>query len=135
MENIKMKVVSSLEKCFFDERIEQREPLTEITVLKNELVCFQVLYCCDTVEKRIRQGKVTLTGDLAKYATVRNVVHMPSMQPMNQNKQDGAYLRREPGMYPDLLRPLHYRGETMMPKSRTRSLWVEIKLPEDIRCS
>ena len=133
MENIKMKVVSSLEKCFFDERIEQREPLTEITVLKNELVCFQVLYCCDTVEKRIRQGKVTLTGDLAKYATVRNVVHMPSMQPMNQNKQDGAYLRREPGMYPDLLRPLHYRGETMMPKSRTRSLWVEIKLPEDIK--
>lgn len=132
MENIKMRVVSSLEKCFFDERIETREHLDEITVLKNERVAFQILYCCDTVEKRIRQGKVKLLGDLAKYATVRNVVHIPSMQPMNQNKQEGAYLRREPGMYPDLLRPLHYQGETMMPKGRTRSLWIEIELPEDI---
>ena len=132
MENIKMRVVSSLEKCFHDERIETREPLREITVLKNERITFQILYCCDTQEKRIRQGKVTLLGDLAKYATVRNVVHIPSMQPMNQNMQEGAYLRREPGMYPDLLRPLHYRGETMMPRGRARALWVEIELPEDI---
>ena len=122
-----------MEKCFYDEKIEEREHLSEITVLKNERVCFQILYCCESRERRVRQGKVTLLGDLAKYATVRNVVHMPSMQPMNQNRQEGAYLRCEPGMYPDLLRPLHYNGETMMPRGRARALWVEIELPENIK--
>ena len=133
MEKIRMQAVSSLEKCFFDEKMENREELREITAFKNEKIAFQVLYVCETHEKRIREGKVTLTGDLAKYATVRNVVHVPSMQPMNQNKQEGEYLRREPGMYPDMLRPLHYQGGTMMPYNRHRALWVEIRLPEDIK--
>ena len=132
MRQIKMRAVSSLEKCFFDEKMENKSEVKEITAFKNERIAFQVLYVCETHEKRIREGRVSLTGDLAKFATVRNVVHIPSMQPMNQNKQEGVYLRREPGMYPDLLRPLHYRNSTMMPYMRHRALWVEIRLPEDI---
>ncbi len=131
MEKITMKTVSSLEKCFFDEKQEDKREVKNFTILKNEKLGFQVLYTCSTQEKRIRDGEVRLFGDLAKYATVRNVVHIPSMMPMNQNKQEGAYVRRTPGMYPDLLRPLHYQGRTKMPVNRLRSLWVEVKLPEN----
>lgn len=132
MEQIKMRAVSSLEKCFFDERIGDKPEKKSFTVFKNEPLTFQVIYVNEYKEKSPRIAKVGLTGELAKYATVRQVVHVPSMMPMNQNIQEGAYLRREPGMYPDMLRPLHYNGGTMLPVGQLRALFVEARFPEDI---
>ncbi|MBQ8849827.1 MAG: DUF4091 domain-containing protein [Clostridia bacterium] len=131
MEQLKIKTVSSLEKCFFDERIDDKTEKREFTIFKNEPLTFQVIYTNTLKTKPILRAAVRLSGSLAQYATVRQVVHIPSMQPMNQNFQEGAYLRREPGMYPDLLRPLHYNDGTMLPMNRLRALFVEVRLPED----
>jgi len=131
MPEIKMRVVSSLEKCFFDEKLEDKQEKKEFKIFKNEPLVFQVLYTNELPEKNPRVGKVKLSGALAPYADVRQVVHVPSMMPMNQKNREGKYLRCEPGMYPDLIRPLHYDNGTMLPVGRLRALFAEVRLPED----
>ena len=54
MENIKMRVVSSMEKCFFDERIEDKPEQTEFIVLKNESLPFR----CSIPARHRREGSV-----------------------------------------------------------------------------
>ena len=131
MNEIKMKAVSSLEKCFFDEPIESKAEIRELTAFKNERIAFQALYFCKDIERRTAFAEVKLTGDLAEYATVRNVVHIPATMTADRDSK-GAYLRTEPGLYPDLLRPLHYHNQTAVPYNVPRALWVEIRLPDGI---
>ena len=95
MNEIKMKAVSSLEKCFFDEPIESKAEIRELTAFKNERIAFQALYFCKDIERRTAFAEVKLTGDLAEYATVRNVVHIPATMTADRDSK-GAYLRTEP---------------------------------------
>ncbi len=132
MELLKIKTVSSLEKCFYDEKIEDKPEKSEFTVFKNEPLTFQVIYTNPVRFRKVPRAAVNVSGDLAEYANVRQVVHIPSMMPMNPYFEEGAYLRREPGMYPDLLRPLHYDNGTMLPEGRLSSLFVEVRLPENV---
>ncbi len=133
MEKLKIKAVSSLEKCFFDERIEDKQQIDSITVLKNERVAFAVLLENPVNIKNVKLTKIKLGGSLAKHAKLFEVLHVPSMMPMNPLFQEGAYLRRTPGMYPDLIRPLHYDGCIMVIPNNLVSLWIEVDLPKDVR--
>ena len=132
MDLLKIKTVSSLEKCFFDDKIEDKPEKSEFTVFKNEPLAFQVIYTNVTKHRRVQRAAVKVSGELAEYAAVKQVVHIPSMMPMNPCFEEGAYLRREPGMYPDLIRPLHYDNGTMLPVGRLCSLFVEVRLPENV---
>lgn len=132
MTTLKTKTVSSLEKCFYNDKIEAITEKKEFLMAKNERLSFQVLYENPINERRNRRADVRLTGDLAKYATIRNVVHIPSMSPKSVKVEEPTpYLRTEPGMFPDLLRPLHYNNGTMLPYGMLLALWVDVELPED----
>ena len=131
-EQIQMKPMSSLEKCFLDEHINDKPEMRSFTVLRGQPLCYQVgVYYEDPASKR-RGDRCTvrLSGPLAEYATVRAVISMPNHFPCFA-AADEHYLRRTPGLYPDLLRPLHYQhGMTIFP-NQLHTLWVEAVLPDD----
>lgn len=134
-DKIQIKSMSSLEKCFLDETLDMKEEMKEFISLRNQPVTYQVgVYCSESFGKTINERvTVKLSGELSKYATVRAVISVPNHFPCLPGA-DSNYLRRTPGLYPDLLRPLHYdNGLTVFP-GHLHTLWVEIEaLPESVR--
>ena len=79
MAAVTMKVISSLEKCFLDEKVEDKRARDHYLMLCNERLSFQVIFEQEDYDiVKTPFIKVALEGVLAKYATVREVVSVPS---------------------------------------------------------
>jgi len=129
----KTKIVSSLEKAFVDQSIEDFKPLTRISALKGETLSVQLLYTYenDDVEFYRAYAIPKLEGPLAKYAKLHSVQSVPVVKPVTYNAVDDNYLRTAPGLYPDLLTPLNYGGKFVIMRGLLESLWIEIDIPKD----
>ena len=130
---IKLKLVSSLEKAFVDEKIEKFKSLERLSALRGERVSFQLLYISEGEDAPLysKRMAVTKSGELSELATLRNVVSVPVERTTNFDSFDDNYLRLEPGIFPDILMPLHYGGCIVSPKDRLHSVWIEIDIPKD----
>lgn len=131
---LKTRIVSSQIKAFSDEKIETYAKLTKASALRGEVVSFQLLYSFFAEgEDKDYYGYdcvPTLDGELAKYATLRRVQHVPVVYPVTP-KHDENYLRTTPGVYPDLLTPLNYNGKFRAVYNCLDSLWIDVKIPEN----
>ena len=126
---IKSKIVSSLENCFLDNRLDDFQALNKITALKNERISFQYLIEMRDPDDPMRRGITPMIeGKLAKYATIREVKSVPVTMPTIPGVKHDNYLRTEPGLYPDLLLPSTYGGNVYLVKDQLKSLWIEIDL-------
>ena len=133
---LKTKLISSLSRVFMDSKLEDFSPLTKISALKGERVSFQLVH-----QRFMEEGESIyayrelftpkLSGALAKYVTVREVQHVGVDLPIIVGDSDPYYERTEPGLYPDVLRPLHYGGQTIAKTAFPTSLWFDITIPED----
>lgn len=127
--------MSSLEKCFLDENLLLKPTIRNFTVFRGQPLCFQVAVSCGA-EGADWDGKVrvpvSFSGPLAPYATARVVVSVAAHYPTYPGENPEPYLRTAPGLYPDLLRPLHYDGQLTVPVGQTQTLWVEADLPQDL---
>ena len=116
--------LSSLTKVFSDEKPGD-PPFEGCTFLRGERVSFQLAFCGD--EDCAVQP--VLTGPGARFCACYWVEEIPSKMPCYADT-DEYYLRKTPGLYPDLLRPaaapLAYRA------GQWRSLWVELACDEAI---
>ena len=133
-ENLQMKAMSSLEKCFLDDKLAKKQETTSFTILRDQPLAYQIgVFCSDRVGNSMNtRANVRLSGALAPYATVRQVISVPNHFPCTA-RADENYIRRTPGLYPDLLRPLHYHDALTLYPGYLHTLWVEIdKLPEEI---
>ena len=132
---IKLKVVSSLEKPFHDMHVEQFPALERISLLKGERISFQIFFdnvCSSENPWPFRTLlKPTVTGDAAKYVTLREVGNVPVEMPINPANYDDQYLRTTPGLYPDALNPLSYGGCVITKRNFLTALWVDVTLPAD----
>lgn len=132
MVSVQMKMVSSLEKCFFNDTIESKTEKTSFMMFRNERLSFQVLYRTDHPERKlVRWAPVRLGGALAPYAKLRLVSNVLNMYPTYNCEPDGEFIKTEPGAYPDLLRPFIYPNAVSLPNKQTHSIWVDIELPEE----
>ena len=129
----KFKIVSSLEKAFVEESIDKFEALERISVLKGERFSLQLLYTYEEDENEFYQLRLRpeISGALAKYVTLHSVLNVPVIQPVTYNRIDDNYLRTTPGLYPDMLEPVHYNGEFRVRRGCLESLWLEFNIPED----
>ena len=129
---LKFKIVSSLEKAFIDESIDKYEALEKISVLRGERFSLQLLYTYEDDEFEFYQKRIypKLEGALADYVTFHTVHNVPVIQPAVYNKLDDNYLRTSPGLYPDMLEPLHYNGEFRVRRGCLESVWMEFNIPE-----
>jgi len=118
--------LSSLEKVFSDEK-PQATPIKKISGLVGEILSFQVAFCCDE-DKRLLPA---LSGPGAKYCTTFWVEEIPAGKACYDNS-DEYFLRREPGLYPDLLRPA---TKPLQAKAGLwYSLWVELNCGKEVGC-
>lgn len=136
---LQTRLISSLDKCFPESSPLSFEPLTRLSALRGETVSFQlVMRDDDPAAPHRRWAAPRLDGDLAAFATLRSVEYIPSLMPVypSPNRSDDGYLKKEPGLYPDLLAPLgtgYGNGAHIAVCSfQTRALWVTIRLPYDL---
>ena len=134
---LKSKIISSLEKVFVDQKIEDFTSLNYISALKGERLSLQFIYAHDEdfeCNERLRLAP-KIHGELSKYATIRSVRQVAVNYPAERGFTDDQYLRTTPGLYPDLLSELNYDGKKTLGFDVTlgvpESLWIEFDLPDD----
>jgi len=133
MITLQMKPMSSLEKCFIDEALETKNEKNRFEMFANEKLSFQIAYRGWVRDEGITMYicPVETGGALAKYAKVSLVANVPNQFPTYNVDPGGEFIRTEPGLYPDLIRPLPYIDKVTLPHNQTHALWVDIELPED----
>ena len=134
MIKVEMKPVSAMEKCFLDEALATKQEKNAFSMFQNERLAFQVAFRGQEdapTPKRPTLCDLKLGGALAPYATVSLVENVPNRFPTFHISPGGAFLRTEPGLYPDLIRPLMYPNSVIVVHAQTNAMWVEVTLPED----
>ncbi len=130
---IKTKIVSSLEKAFLDQNIEDFAPLSALSVLRGERFSLQCLYFRPYEPE---QSSLTflipgIEGPLAPFVKFHRVRSVPvAKAKFNGSAPEEAFLRTAPGLYPDLLEPMD-GGKLNVTHDVLESLWMEFSLPED----
>ena len=129
---IKFKCISALEKCFWDEDINQKKEYLNASVLKNDRLSFQICFASD---EEIPGGKLVcnteVKSEVSDYVHLSSVHHVPSLMPVFREWNDDNYLRKEPGLYPDLLIPLSNNPNIYVASKQLNSLWVDVDIPSD----
>ena len=132
---IKTKIVSSLEKAFLDQPIGDFAAVSSLSVLKGERFSLQCLYTRSFAEERnahLLRAVPEIEGALAPFVKFHRVRSVPvAKTKFPTTPVTDAFLRTEPGLYPDLLEPLD-GGILNVTNDITESLWMEFSLPEDM---
>ena len=129
MNEIRVKSLSSLEKCFLDEKLRAKKETDYFVMFRNERLSFQLAFELDG-DSPVLRTEVKIKGKLSKYVTVSRVVNVASSWP--ERAADYDYLRTEPGLYPDMIAPLQYRNKAVIVRRQLHSLWIYVDLPEEI---
>ena len=81
-----------------------------------------------------RYVSVKLSGELAKYTTIRDVQSVPAVFNY-RGTVDEDFITTEPALIPDVLAPLSFGGRLSACFCALKSLWIEIDIPEDCELS
>lgn len=129
---IRFKCISALEKCFWDENIDDKKEYLYASVLKNDRLSFQICFASD---EEIPGGKLVcntkIKSEIKDYIKLSTVHHVPSLMPVFREWTDDNYLRKEPGLYPDLLIPLTDNPNIYIVSRQLSALWVDVDVPSD----
>lgn len=127
----KIKLLSSLEKCFLDEDINEKSAISRASCLRGEDFHFTLAYTgyndrgwllCDYGELICRS---------ALKVSFERVEHVPVRIPCYPERNDDGYLRKKPGLYPDLLIPMEVGEAVQMLKGSLCSIYGTVHIPED----
>lgn len=127
------RLISSQEKVFLDNRIEDFSPLARLSVLEGERFSFQLIYvdAGDELLPKRPLMHAAVEGIPGAEILIRDVRQVPVDRPVNPDAYDAQYLRTAPGLYPDLLTPLHYAGKSVVSRDKLHALWIEMEAPKD----
>ncbi|MBR3715069.1 MAG: DUF4091 domain-containing protein [Clostridia bacterium] len=126
------KPISSLEKCFLDENIDSKREINSLSALTGETLCFQVAY---TISPNLPTADCAVVylhvdsplKDLVKASKIESV---PVRMPTYTACKDENYLRKTPGLYPDLMIPIGETDEIYPMLSVLQSLWIDVEIPK-----
>lgn len=119
------KLLSSLEKVFPDEAPDAASHAAA-SALQGETVSFQWAACPDEGDRL--DVTAAVDSPLSAAVSLYAVGCVPSLLPAYAGS-DSYFLRRTPGLYPDVLMPID--GSYSLMGGQWRSLWVEVTLPPD----
>jgi len=125
---LRMKFVSSLEKCFLDGDFDALPALERASALRGEVYSFGVAFTSGGEAIR-RAVSFSVAGSLPAEINVWKVGNVPveMAAPASPSQRDGDYLRYGPGLYPDLLTPLEPGERLIMYPGYLYALWVTVK--------
>ncbi len=121
--------LSSLNKIFLDENYSALTEMTGIKALKGERVSYQILYVGGREKSNV--VKCNVTADKRFDLQVRRVGNVPVTMPINSDSTDEFYLRKTPGLYPDVLYPLE-NNKIEVKQDNCHSLFITVQIPCDI---
>lgn len=125
--------VSCMEKCFLDEDISVKKEIRSIDALALQEVAFQAAYTSDSPADYPRATtRLEIDSPLSGYITVRLVAQVPVTTPAFADTDDN-YLRKTPGLYPDLLLPLDPDSLVFPTYGQLKALYVSMTLPESLK--
>ncbi|MBO4356019.1 MAG: hypothetical protein J5850_04115, partial [Clostridia bacterium] len=126
------KLTSSMEKAFYDNHPNQFPDYYSCLSLQNMQNSLQLVYLEDNMNNPDKYwAEISLSGDLARYTSLRRVECIPSRMVVLRAHIDDQFLRLAPGLYPDLVSPLHHEDHLMVVPGQCGSLWIDIILPEN----
>ena len=133
---LKTKIVSSLTKVYTDSVIEELNPFRKFSLLKGERISFQLVtqYAKEEGDGKFMERKLytpRVSGALAKYVTLREVRNVGVEFPTLPDLADDNYEKFTPGLYPDVLEPLHHGGKVNARTLFPGAVWVDVTVPED----
>lgn len=122
---MKLKLISALEKCFLDEKIDSKMEYKQGSCLKNEIFrfgcCYTLAWPCYNKETYILEIK----SPIAKYVNVRRVENVPVQMAVTGSCSDEDFLRKTPGLYPDILLPIG-KNKRIDFSANLSSLFIEV---------
>ncbi|MBO5200991.1 MAG: DUF4091 domain-containing protein [Clostridia bacterium] len=132
------KIISSMEKCFIDQKPEDFAEISHLRIYKNSSGAFQLItyepdaYCGHPKRYTIKvQGLPSDKIEFRRVESVANYIPIPQPASTSQHLAD-QFLRTEPGLYPDLLAPVLYNGQITSTPQQLHALWVDVKNNEDL---
>ena len=127
-----MLLCDSLEKIFPDQAPREIDRSLPLIGYRGERTAFQVAVRVprrDTWDN-LRSADITVQAPTGVTARVRAVELVPVTLPAPADAGP-AYLRTEPGLYPDLLRPLAEGEQLGLNTERWHGIWVDLLIGED----
>lgn len=125
---IKTKILPSTAKCFLDENIDGKEALSEISMLKNERLSFQLAYTADNIDCSPKAScELRIESALSPYIKASVIESVPVTMPAYPHYHDDNYLRTEPGLYPDLLIPFDTSLPVNVPYNQLRAVLFTVE--------
>ena len=122
---MKIKLISSLEKCFLDDDINLKQEYTRGSCFKNEIFRFGCCYTLKEICDNRKNAVIEIVSPIKEYVNVRIVEQIPVQLAACRLNNDNDYLRKEPGLYPDLLLPLEQNPRICLTNT-LKSLFVEV---------
>ena len=129
-----IKVISGLEKCFMDQKISDKKAIEKLSMLANERLSFQVAYVADTHYYRRCAFKchIEVESPIKENIKMFTVEQVAVKMPVYKDQCDDDYLRKQPGLYPDLLLPFDEKQEIIFVQDELRALFVTVENQEGI---
>ena len=127
---MKIKLISGLEKCFLTEKAEEKEEYSAGSCLQNELFHFEVCFQAEN-NGEIGYANVSVESDLASRVRLWQIEPVPVQLPARPWSDD-LFLSKEPGLYPDLLKPLGPDGRVAI-STNLRSLMAQVEITEEVK--
>ncbi|MEA4831692.1 MAG: DUF4091 domain-containing protein [Oscillospiraceae bacterium] len=122
-------MTSSLEKCFVDGNIADYPRVRKLSGFQNERLCFTLALSESSAAFGARRVlRYRLRSSLKKFVSVSRIESVPCRMPVYPGlfEKDGNYLRKEPGLYPDVLVPAHEGEIISVPVGQICSLWIDV---------
>ena len=129
----KVKVISSLQNVLPKADFESFKEVKKLKGLKGERVSFQILskYSLEEGSFRKKDGFFTLRSPFGKNVKTSVEGFVPVGLPCYSEHSRGAYLSKEPGLFPDVLYPIAAKERMYFKASTPTVLMVTVDIPED----
>ena len=120
-------LISSLEKCFLDTKINTLESLRSAKVYRKGTYSLQIAMTETNISAAHRRFvRIDVDGIEKNALNFRTVELIPSYMPAYPTRHDTDFIRTESGLYPDLLAPLQMNGGVPCVMGQLRTVWVDI---------
>lgn len=123
------KTISPLEKVFYNDDPARFPEYPSSSALMGEKHNLCVLYRDDDYANGpycVESCFVRLSGTASENAAIYSIEHVPSVFAAPSFENPDRYLRREPGLFPDVLAPLKEGAELPLVPRITSSLWITV---------
>lgn len=128
-----IKILSSPEKCFVDEDINEKPALCGASCLRGEDFHFTLAYTAEAVPGWLlcEYGALICRSELD--ISFERVEHVPVRFPCYPSRNDENYLRKTAGLYPDLLVPMDIGEGVQIPCGMLFSIYGTVKVPKNAK--